>query len=114
MLLWILGTTLLTFYFGAQYWGEYQRRDGLASFAEVQVPGPVEWLSDAQAAETVPAGMLPVSATKAAQDAVIAVLRIPGIELEVPVYHGTTEPVLRRGAGLIAGTAFPGSTGNVG
>lgn len=114
MLLWILGTTLLTFYFGAHYWGEHQRREGLASFAEVQEPAPVAWLSDAQAVETMPARMPSVAAAEAAQDAVIAVLRIPGIELEVPVYQGTTEHVLRRGAGLIAGTAFPGSTGNVG
>lgn len=114
MFLWILGATLLGFYFGAHHWGEHQRREGLASFAEVQKPAPVEWLSDARAAAAMPAGMPSVPAAEAAQDAVIAVLRIPGIELEVPVYQGTTEYVLRRGAGLIAGTAFPGSTGNVG
>jgi sortase A len=114
VLLWILGTTLLAFYFGSHFWGEHQRLEGLASFAEVQKPAPVKWLSDAQATEAVPARMPFVSGAETAQDAVIAVLRIPGIELEVPVYQGTTEHVLRRGAGLIAGTAFPGSTGNVG
>jgi sortase A len=114
MMLWILGTTLLVFYFGARYWGEHQRREGVASFAEVQQPAPVEWLSDAHAGDAVPARMPSGSAAEAAQDAVIAVLRIPGIELEVPVYPGTTEHLLRRGAGLVEGTAFPGSTGNVG
>lgn len=114
ILLWLLGTTLLAIYVSAHYWGEHQYREGLASFAEAQKPAPVEWLSDAQAAEAIPARMPSVSAGEAAQDAVIAVLRIPGIELEVPVYQGTSEHVLRRGAGLIAGTAFPGSAGNIG
>lgn len=114
MLLWILGTSLLAFFFGAHYWGEHQRREAVALFAEVRQPAPRDWLSDAHAGEAVPAGLSPLADAEAAQDAVIAVLRIPGIELEVPVYQGTAEQVLRRGAGLVEGTAFPGSTGNVG
>lgn len=133
MLLWILGTTLLALYFGNRYWGEHQRREGLASFAEVQQLAPDELLRDAHAGALVPARMQLVSAAAAAtataettspaaviagvaQDpgGVIAVLRIPGIALEVPVYQGTTEQVLRRGAGLVEGTAFPGAAGNVG
>jgi sortase A len=43
-----------------------------------------------------------------------AVLRIDRIGLEVPVHPGTGEDVLVRGAGLIEGTAAPGSDGNVG
>jgi sortase A len=112
--LWILGTTLLAVYFGAGYWGEHQRREGLASFAQAQALAPVEWQRDPQADAAVPARMPSVAEAQAAQDAVIAVLRIPGIELEVPVYQGTTEHVLRRGAGLVEGTALPGSAGNVG
>lgn len=116
--LWILGTALLAFYVGASHWGEHQRRTALASFA-VQEAAPVERSGDAQAgmqAAEVVLASLPSNAQAGAvaQDGVIAVLRIPGIELEVPVYLGTTEPVLRRGAGLVEGTAFPGSTGNVG
>lgn len=114
MLLWILGTTLLAFYVGASYWGEQQRREGLASFTVARELGTVEWVRDGQVASAVPAGLPSAADAEAVQDAVIAVLRIPGIELEVPVYQGTTEHVLRRGAGLVEGTAFPGSTGNVG
>jgi sortase A len=118
ILLWILGTTLLAFYFSAGYWGEHQRRDGLASFAEAQELAPVESLRDAQSGAAVPARMPSVAQAEAeaeaAEDTVIAVLRIPGIALEVPVYQGTAEHVLRRGAGLVEGTAVPGSTGNVG
>jgi sortase A len=48
-----------------------------------------------------------------ADDTVFAVLRIPRIALEVPVNAGTGAQVLLRGAGLIAGTAAPGTAGNV-
>lgn len=137
MLLWCVGTILLALYFGASYWAEQARRDGVASFAEVQQLRAVEPLRDVRAADVVLAGLPSLAPAEAgalappdtrahghaairyasadgAPDTVIAVLRIPGIELEVPVYHGTTEQVLRRGAGLVEGTAFPGSMGNVG
>jgi sortase A len=44
----------------------------------------------------------------------IAVLRIPKIQLEVPVLEGTDDVSLNRGVGLIAGTAPPGGEGNIG
>ena len=43
-----------------------------------------------------------------------AVLRIPSLDLEVPIYAGTSDAVLNRGAGLIDGTALLGGDGNVG
>ena len=43
----------------------------------------------------------------------IAMLRIPRIAMEVPVGYGTGERVLFRGAGVIEGTALPGTAGNV-
>jgi sortase A len=46
-------------------------------------------------------------------DEVLAILRIPGIALEVPVTYGTDELVLLSGAGLVEGTGLPGSNGNV-
>ena len=44
----------------------------------------------------------------------LAILRIPRLDLEVPVYDGTTDPVLDLAAGRIEYTALPGTTGNVG
>jgi len=44
----------------------------------------------------------------------LAILRIPKIQLEVPVLHGTDEITLNRGLGQIAGTAAPGEKGNIG
>ena len=44
----------------------------------------------------------------------LAVLKIPKLDLVVPVLEGTDELALNRGVGHIAGTALPGSPGNVG
>ena len=44
----------------------------------------------------------------------LAILRIPRLELEVPVYDGTTDAVLDLAAGRIQGTALPGTPGNIG
>ena len=44
----------------------------------------------------------------------IAVLKIPKIDLEVPVFDGTDELTLNRGVGRIRGTTRPGQTGNIG
>ncbi len=44
----------------------------------------------------------------------IAVLTIQKISLEVPIFEGTGDLILNRGAGRIAGTARPGEAGNMG
>jgi sortase A len=47
-------------------------------------------------------------------DVPLAVLRIPKLRLEVPVFDGTDELTLNRGAGRIIGTARLGEPGNTG
>jgi len=47
-------------------------------------------------------------------DTPLAVLRIPKIRLEVPVFNGTDDLTLNRGVGRIAGTAQVGAGGNLG
>ena len=44
----------------------------------------------------------------------LAVLSIPKIHLEVPVFEGTDDVTLDRGVGRITGTARPGQAGNFG
>src|SRR4051794_2114654 len=44
----------------------------------------------------------------------IAVLRIPATKLNVPIYEGTSDEILQRGAGHIEGTARPNEHGNSG
>lgn len=47
-----------------------------------------------------------------ASDGVMARLIIPAIKSDLPIFHGTGEPVLRRGVGHLFGTALPvGGTG---
>jgi sortase A len=48
------------------------------------------------------------------QVAPLAVLRIPGVDLEVAVHEGVDDAALDRGVGRIPGTARPGETGNIG
>jgi sortase A len=47
-------------------------------------------------------------------DPAVALLRIPKIDLEVPVLKGTDDLTLNRGVGLIEGTAQPHENGNIG
>ena len=47
-------------------------------------------------------------------DTPLALLRIPRLEIDVPVFEGTDDLVLNRGVGRIEGTAFPGEAGNIG
>jgi len=44
----------------------------------------------------------------------LAVLKIPSIELEVPVLQGTDDLTLNRAVGHVEGTPAPGSLGNIG
>jgi len=47
-------------------------------------------------------------------DAPLALMRIPRLEIEVPVFAGTSDLILNRGVGQIEGTAMPGEVGNIG
>jgi sortase A len=47
-------------------------------------------------------------------DAALAILRVPKINLEVPVFNGTDDLTLDRGVGRILGTAQIGTPGNLG
>lgn len=103
---WIVGLASVALYFVAVAHGEIERRDAIAAFTGAySSPDRSAWSqSRIEAFETsVTSGSVPV-----------AVLRIARINLEVPVFTDSTERNLNRGAGLIAGTALPGSEGNIG
>lgn len=42
-----------------------------------------------------------------AEEAPMATLRIPTIDADLPIYHGTSEDTLKRGVGHLQGTALP-------
>ena len=53
-------------------------------------------------------------AAQASPTKAVAVLTIPSLKLEVPVFEGDDEISLNRGAGLVAGMGHPDTGGNVG
>ena len=129
---WVLGVALVTGYFSARAYGELGRRQGIAAFTETRLPAALE--ADARRDDEqerfeapIPAGPPDQSSWStsrrqayaaavtglAGSELPVAVLRIASLAIEVPVYIDSSERNLNRGAGLIAGTALPGSGGNV-
>lgn len=106
------GVTLIALFVGAQAFGKAERQRDIPSLAEAWQKSIAH---DQAQAEPIRAKAAAPDRTawKTPGEAVIAVLRIPGIELEVPVGYGTGERVLLRGAGLVKGAALPGSRGHV-
>jgi sortase A len=111
--LWTIGAVLVLIFAATQVSGEIARRHDIAAFVGAQDQGQTQGLAltESGAAQEIEIPSVPARTSYGAN--VLAVLRIPGIELELPVIYGTDEQVLRRGAGVIEGTALPGSNGNV-
>lgn len=121
---WLFGVGLLLAYGIARTWAWQQQQEGLEEFANLRV-------QDAASVETwtPPANVFSVpdpdralwSAKRvrayetngAPSTAPLGVLRIPSIKLAVPIYEGTSDSVLDRGAGHITGTAGLDEDGNV-
>lgn len=123
----IAGIGLLAIYLAARVRGEVLSWVALWEFRDASAAGPTgSSLSAAEPGRAEQYGRTNfalwsakrVSAFRAAAAAVmeapLAVLSIPRLGLEVPVFEGTDELTLNRGAGWIAGTARPGKGGNVG
>jgi sortase A len=114
----IVGVLLLSAYAGLSLWGEVERQSSIAQFSAARQTVALQ--QPASLAELAPSvatgsGAAPKPArSSSSPGSSLAVLRVPGVDLEVPVHAGTAESVLSRGAGLIEGTAAPGSPGNVG
>ncbi|HEY7379154.1 MAG TPA: class D sortase [Steroidobacteraceae bacterium] len=132
-LLWIAGLGLLLAYGALRLWSHQQQEAGLEQFATLR--------ATQQAASTAPSPPAPVTAgpvggtllvtpepdrtlwsaqrirayaVASTATAPLGVLRIPSIKLAVPIYEGTGETTLDRGAGRIAGTAQLDAAGNIG
>lgn len=117
---WVFGALLLVFYAAAQTHARLGHDQALQSFrvAEAAVaahaiavpglPNPDQslWSSQRVAAHA--------HSLAASLGAPAGVLRIPRLELTVPVFEGTHELVLNRGAGRIEGTAALDGHGNLG
>lgn len=106
-LAWGLGVLLLVSYGAARVHGQVMQTRALQAFDDAREAVDFSLWSEGR--------IEAYRNTPADRDSVpLAVLRIPGIDLEVPVFDGTDEATLNRAVGRISGTARPGETGNLG
>jgi sortase A len=118
----ITGCVLLFVYAGSQTHSFLMSRVGLWSY-NAHLPNP----SVVQAAKTSSTGpqtnfsLWSPKRIQAYKDSLamkfkppMAILSIPNIDIEVPVFNGTDDLTLNRGVGRIAGTVGPGEAGNMG
>jgi sortase A len=119
------GMVLLVAYVGVRLYGVVGSRTAIAAFEQTVAP---KILSAHEARDAFPASAEKIDTSlwsekriRAYHDSLshafgtpLAVLSIPKIHLEVPVFDGTDDVTLDRGAGRIVGTARPGQTGNLG
>jgi sortase A len=102
-LAWITGVLAVAGFTTARYFDTSARNADLASFEHAR--------------STVAMGLPPPSSSFQAvltSTPAAAILRSPSLNMRVPVYEGTSEQNLHRGAGRIEGTARLGETGNIG
>ena len=105
ILAWTVGVSMLVTYGASRSWFAYGSEQGIASFAAIQRVDMSTWSREriAQYRAALHVGGTPE-----------AVLRIPSVNLVVPVFEGTSEENLNRGAARIEGTAHIGELGNIG
>ena len=117
------GVIFLSAYVGVRLYGAIASRSAVAAFQQKAAAGALS--SQADSGRTSPTGvntsLWSDKRIRAYNDSLshafgapLAVLSIPKIHLEVPVFEGTDDVTLDRGAGRITGTARPGQAGNLG
>jgi sortase A len=125
-LLLVAGCLLLAIFAFARIDGWVSSRAALRQFdqgaAQVQRPAPVDG-AKAQPTDDVDIDFSlwseeRISAFKTSlglqQPRALAVLDLKRLRIRVPVFEGTDDRILNRGAGWIVGTARPGEAGNIG
>jgi sortase A len=108
---WAVGLLLLALFFGARAGLENQRQQGVQFFVEARAAAGQQAV-DQPVADVGSAVEASEPATDE-QNIPIALLRIPRLDLEVPVYRDSSEFNLNRGAGWVEGTAAPNNNGNM-
>ncbi len=121
----VTGVVLLVAYVGVRLYSFLASRSGIAAFRQAQADKAAP-LDEGTAAPAGGGGSIDTSlwsekrirAYKASLThdfgTPMAVLAIPKIHLEVPVFEGTDDVTLDRGVGRIVGTARLGQSGNLG
>jgi sortase A len=121
-----IGLTLLAVWAGVRIYGSMASRAAISLFrantAAVQVTDASARLKEGSLAEPAvdftlwnPKRVVAYKESLSAKtDLPLAILRIPKINLEVPVFNDTDDLTLNRGVGRILGTAQVGQPGNLG
>jgi sortase A len=104
---WAVGFTLLGMYGGMRLWAQESSTRAVQEFRAMSV-------SQADQALWSHQRVVAYQEAQRAGDAPEAVLRLPSLALEVPVYADTSDFNLDRGAGRIPGTATLDEAGNLG
>jgi len=104
---WVVGFVLLGTYGGMRLWAEEARAQAVADFHIASLPPADQSLWSHQR-------VIAYAEAQKSGDAPEALLRIPKLSLEVPIYGDTSDFNLDRGAGRIPGTAGLDQSGNLG
>jgi sortase A len=118
-----IGLTLLAIWGGARFHSALASRAALARFQAQNTTSAAPSLSpvlDPILSSKVDFRLWSIKRVEAYQDSLtkktdlpLAILRIPKIDLEVPVFNDTDDLTLNRGVGRILGTARVGQPGNL-
>jgi len=115
------GIVLVAFYLVARTHSEVMSQKALRQFSALQVARPAARDPLVEPKYAVNYNLWSTKRITAYEESLsqhfappVAVLEIPKIALEVPVFEGTDDLTLNRGVGRIIGTARPGEGGNVG
>lgn len=120
-----MGLIFLALFFLARGWGDYQSQSDIRAFEQAMAseslsPDSMSMLEGDQSLEPDYSLWSKKriddyhTSLKQRDDAPLGILRIEKLDLKVPVYNGTDEINLNRGAGRIKGTARVDSPGNLG
>ena len=104
---WIVGISLLSTYGGMRLWAEESRATAVEEFRQASLPAADQSLWSQQRVDAY-------AEAQKTGEAPQALLRIPQLTLDVPVYADDSDRNLDRGAGHIKGTAALVEAGNIG
>jgi len=119
----VIGLSLVAIYAGIRVYGEASRRSALRKFEaeRTEVRASAKASVKAQTGKEIDFSLWSdlrikdyLGSLDSKTEVPLAVLRIPKAHIEVPVFDGTDDLTLNRGAGRIIGTARLGQVGNIG
>ena len=131
VILFLSGLSLLAYPFAANEWNSYRQEQLIDNYqseiGQMEEEGTIDYRAEEERAHAYNEALLPsilpdsfaVAAADAepereymaclnlAGDGIMGTVDIPGIEIELPVFHTTSEEVLLQGAGHLEGSSLP-------